>query len=189
MININLIAERRARKIREMAILRMSSLAVVIVVVFAVALNALAGYSYFTAQQRLKTTNQQLADIQPQYNKLLLVRQQVTARVPVVKLLQQVQLSEGAWMTILADLSNVSTSKTVIDGFSPSVDDKGVSINLTGHACDEQAVAAFMLAIPQETGWAGIPTLHTVSASDNQKVKSVQFSLNVPVRGLVGGNL
>ncbi len=48
MININLIAERRAKRLREMNIIRWSSMFVVVVLVAMIGLNVAAGISLAT---------------------------------------------------------------------------------------------------------------------------------------------
>lgn len=194
MININLIAERRARKLREMTIIRVGFLSLVFLAIFVVLLNMYAGYQQISARSDQSLANREIAQLQPQYEALQKIQLEIRDREPVVKLLEQVQVSEGAWMTIFTDLSIITPRSVALSGVSASADDKGVGLRIGGRAQDQSTVAAFMEALRQQTGWAGTPELKSLTSDatgkDGKASKlAVRFELQVPVRGLVGGNL
>ena len=196
MININLIAERRERRIREMMIIRVGTLSVICLIVLMVLLNSAAWLLKLSAQSDLIGINKQLSNQQPRYEQWQQVQAEIAARQPVVALLEQVQKSEGAWMTILGDLSQITPSEVVLDGLGTAASDKVVQLRLTGRARDENTLAAFMLAISKDTRWAGEPELKSLSGENKTDTKGlitqrplVHFELLVPVRGLVGGDL
>jgi len=137
-----------------------------------------------------------LSDQQPRYEQWQQVQGEILARQPVVSLLEQVQKSEGAWMTILGDLSQITPNEVVLDGLGTASSDKVVQLRLTGRARDENTLAAFMLAISKDTHWAGEPELKSLAGESKTDTKGlitqqplVRFELMVPVRGLVGGDL
>ncbi|HEY3379403.1 MAG TPA: PilN domain-containing protein [Armatimonadota bacterium] len=189
MININLIAERRARKMREMTILRVGSLCVVLLSILMVLIIMYAGYRNISASTDVKTVTKTLDDLQPQYDELLQVRNQISALAPVETLLNEVQKSEGAWMIILGDISAITPRGVVLQTVGSTSDAQGVSLHIAGRATDEQTVAAFLLALRQQTSWAKTPNLKSVTSEDGPQTKAVRFDLTVPVQGLLGGDL
>jgi Tfp pilus assembly protein PilN len=189
MININLIAERRARKIREMNILRWGAIGIVLLAIIIIVFNMSAFYMYLLQKNELELVNQKIREIQPQYREWQAVQDEIGVRRPLVHLLQQVQKSEGAWMIVLADMSHILPSDVVLDAFNTAQNGQNVILNLSGHARDEKSVAAFMLALRQRTEWAGTPVLRSVTNELKDNVSTVRFEMTVPVNGLVGGNL
>lgn len=189
MININMIAERRARKIREMTILRVSTLVVFCLTVLMVLWNVAAGLVQLSAKNDVEAINDELRKQKPLFEEWQHVQSEIAERQPVVTLLDQVQKSEGAWMIMLADLSRIIPGNVVITGMGSNNENDGVSLHIEGIAKDEDAVAEFMLAINERTTWAGKAVLKgTTSRGTGEKV-SKQFNITVPVRGLVGGDL
>ncbi len=196
MININLIAERRARKIREMTILRVSTLSVICLSILMVLTNIAAWIVGLTTNSELIGIKVRLREQEPRYEQWQKVQHEIAARKPVVSLLEQVQKSEGAWMTVLGDMSAITPGDVVLDGMTTMINDKNVKLHLTGRARDEKTVGAFMLSISQQTRWAGDPELKNctaVSKTDSEGADMersiVRFDLEVPIRGLVGGDL
>lgn len=193
MININLIAERRARKIREMTILRMSSFGIITLVIAMVLLNIYAWLMHLTANSDLERVTRDWNDLQPKYKELLQIQDEIAARKPVVRLLEQVQVSEGAWMIMFADLCKVVPKDMVLDGVRPSGGTDGMALSIGGTARDEKTVATFMLNLRQQTAWANTPVLKSFAKQGGENAApgaaTVHFELLVPVRGLVGGDL
>lgn len=194
MINLNLIAERRARKIREMTILRVSAMSVVSITVVMVLVNVVAWVVGITTYSELNDVKASLEKQEQPYREWQRIQSEITARKPVVTLLEQVQKSEGAWMTVLGDLSIITPQDVVLDNMTTVSSEKSVRLHLTGRARDERTVGAFMLAISQQTRWAGNPELRNVTAGNktgsdvNKERPFIRFDLEVPVRGM-GGDL
>lgn len=190
MININMIAERRARKMREVTTLRFAALGVLLVLLFSILLNVEKVFECRTARSQRDDAKDQLAKLQTERTKLQGVLDEIGEKKPVVRLLEQVRVSEGAWMTILADTSRITPSDVVINSFSTTATAEGINLHISGNARDEQTVGAFMLAMRQQTLWAKTPSLGSVAAlDDSNKGKIVRFDLTVPVRDLMGGEL
>ena len=191
MININLIAERRTRRIREMTILRISMLSVAALTVVMVLLIITAFSLNYIAKKDLAIYNLKLLDQDKEYADWQKIQDEIAEKQPIVSLLEQVQMSEIAWMTILADLSRITPRNVTIEGFNTNASDKeGVQIRIAGHASNAETVGEFMLAFSRDTGWAGNPELKNLSDETKTSTKpSVKFEIMVPVRGLVGGVL
>ena len=188
-ININMIAERRSKRIREMNILRISALLVVCITILLVMMNAINGYDALIASKRLETVNMELKRQAPRLKQWNATQQQIKAKRPVVKLLKQVQNSECAWMTVFADLSKITPPDVVLTTQSCSGSEKGMTLVLSGKVADEPTLARYMIAFSQNTTWAGQPTIKTFTASTGEKDPRMHynFSLDIPIHGLVGG--
>jgi len=190
MININLIAERRARKMREMTTLRFSTIGVLVVMVFAILLNIGKLLECQALRTEQKTAQKQLDELGAKRRELKKVTDEIEAKRPVVNLLEQVRVSEAAWMTILADTSKITPSDVMLSSFNTTPSPDGIMLHINGKAVDEGTVGNYMLAFRQQTRWAKTPTLGTVTAQDDALFgKRVSFDLTIPIKDLIGGEL
>jgi len=131
-------------------------------------------------------------DLLHQRAELVEIQRQIDRKGPVVDLLKQVRVSEGAWMTILADISRVIPHDVALANFHTQAGKDGVQLRLSGRALNEKKVAAFMNAINEQTLWAKTASLGPVSnertgGDEGPQVK--RFEIIVPVRGMLGGDL
>jgi Tfp pilus assembly protein PilN len=186
-----MIAERRSRRIREMTTLRITTLVVICLTILLVAWNALNVANAIIAGKQLATIKAQLDQQRASLQIWNDTQQQIKAKLPVVALLRQVQNSECAWMTVYADLSNITPPGVVLTSQSCSEAEKSMKLELSGRVSDEQTFANFMLAFSQRTSWAGQPLIKTFSSVSEDKVSKLPYSFNleVPIQGLVGGGL
>ncbi len=192
MITINLIAERRAKRLREMTVLRMSGIGIAIVFVFAILLNLIVFWNLRTQKNNLIEATSDLKFNEEKRKNLQILLDAIDDRKPVVTLLEQAQISEGAWMTIMADISRVIPHDVALKDFMSIASGGSVSLRLSAYARDEQTVGQFMQSFnPDDTPWAQTPTLVTLTAQEDprQHTKRVQFEMTVPVKGLMGGDL
>ena len=191
MININLIAERRARKVREMNILRWSGMGVFLVLLAMVALNYMESMQVSAEEQSIKVDQSRLDQRRSEHAALQRILAKINEDQPMVELLKRVRVSEGAWMVIMADLSRATPSDVVIEGVAANPVNDGVNLRITGKAVDEKTVGNFMLAISQQAEWAQLPRAGSINAETDQKTgqRQVHFEVNVPVNGLLGGDL
>ncbi|MHB9024268.1 MAG: PilN domain-containing protein [Armatimonadota bacterium] len=192
MINLNLIAERRAKKTREMTVLRATALGVALLFVAMLVVNG----GMFFVHRNVKNLNiakqKELQGLQPREAAYQTLLAEVQELRPVVNLLARVRTTEAAWMTILADIGRVIPPKVSIAGVNASVGSGSVTLSMNGTAADEKTVGDFMIALREGTRWADNSTLGSVNAVDNKenpKARKVTFSLTVPVRGMFGGDL
>lgn len=190
MININLIAERRAQRIREMRYLQGAGLGVVVLLVLMVGLNVTAMVTRQALKNDIVTINSELKKLEDDQETLNQIVAKIEERRPLVTLLDHVRISEGVWMTILADTSDIIPDDVVLRGFNAGARKDGISIRLAGVAKDQKTVGDFMLALSEKTRWADkpIPGPIALEASTNNGSR-VRFDLTVPVRDLLGGEL
>lgn len=190
-ININLIAERRARKIREITTLRWSTIAVLFIMLSMLVFNVIVLADTITERTELERVTAELHEKEAKRAELQQVLDQIEVKAPVVRLLEQVRMSEGAWITILSDLSRIMPHEVAISNFSVNSANEGVKIRLTGRARDERTVGSFLQLVPESTRWAETPTLGNISAESlrNSDSQSVRFDMIIPVKGLYGGDL
>jgi Tfp pilus assembly protein PilN len=189
MININLIADRRAKKVREKTIVRLSGLAIVIVLIAMLGMNGYAYYTLISAQREDDRISLTLDSNKVKYDELLVIQQRINDMEPRVKLLKQVRVSEAAWMTILRDVSRVIPDTIVLDSITAASSDNGIVLRLNGKARDQDAVASFMERLRVQTAWADKPSTGAINSIQTGNVPGVAFDLTVPVRELVGGEL
>lgn len=189
MININLIAERRARQIREALFLRFAALGVVALFVVMVVLNATAAMERNDLQRQIRQVNAELRELEIAQAKLNEIIEEINQYKPLVTLLEHVRVSEGVWMTIFADVSKILPDDVVLSTIGASPNKDGVALRLAGAAKDQDTVGKFMVALVEETKWAQKPTTGPLTLEDKDGITRVRFDLHVPVRDLLGGEL
>ena len=189
-ININMVAERRARRMREMTIIRVSMLSVVAISVILVLTNLIAWYTHQQAKQKLADINNRLVTQEVEFQAWTELQDEIQGMLPVVELLEKVQMSEGAWMTILGDLSKITTQDVVITSLNSGATADGFLLRISGRAKDEKALANYMLRLREDTGWANVPKLNVTSVEESAETSNTsRFDLDVPVIGLIGGEI
>ena len=190
MININLIANRRSQKLREMVMLRWAVISVLLLAVGMALLNVMALLDYATAVGKLATTQDKLKMVQDDKIGLDKVQAKIEEKRPQVILLKQAQQSQEAWLIILADISHILRNDVVLTTLSSGRSDKSMTLTMGGYATDERTVAQLILDLREKTKWAGNPKPGTVSANMNEHgERTVHFDLTVPIEGMLGGDL
>lgn len=194
MININLIAERRAKRLREMIILRWSSMVVVVVLFAMIGLNVVAGYTSITERNNQiyqKNKLDQMDKDKKVYDATLTELDKIK---PHILLIKQVRVSEAVWMIILADISKISAAYPgiTITNITANSTDKGVDIRMAGSAPDEKTLGEYMVSL-SKTDWAAnektkVGTI-SIEPGPGNTVKSVHFEVTVPVADMKGGDL
>ncbi|MHB9131257.1 MAG: PilN domain-containing protein [Armatimonadota bacterium] len=189
MININLIAERRARKVREVTVLRRAMGGSLLVLLVMVVLSVTFLISYTTEAFDMRSTEKIYQTKLEQQEELNTLRAEIAAQIPVADLLDQVRMSEGAWMTILADMSRYTPDDVAITTLNANTGPNGIELKVNGMAKDEDTVGKFMVSIRENTRWAKAPTVGTITADVREDVKRVRFDITIPVVGMMGGEL
>jgi len=188
-ININLIAERRARRQREVTILRMSTLGVVLIVFIMVVLNLAWWKLTVDTAHTLTMTEQTLTERRVERDAFRALKADVEEKREIVTLLGQVRVSESAWMIILADISRVISPDVVLASFTTETKNDAIWLRLTGRARDFKTAGSFMESLRVGTRWAKTPTLGGLTSGENRDtgVTQATFEIRVPVEGLYGG--
>lgn len=188
MININLIAERRARKLREMATVRWSVIGLVLLFLLMLGLNIAAYFDWRSNQDMLATETDKLADLQVKYSELQKIEEEIAANGPIVNLLDQVRVSEKSWMIILADICQIIPHDVCIAGVNTMGSRDGMKLRFSGLARDLVTAGGFMEAFSKRTLWADTADPSSFSATKNpSEGERVRFDFIVPVRGMLGG--
>ena len=190
-ININLIAERRARKLREMSTLRWSVIGLGVLLLLMVSLNIAQWNDWQSNERDLVTQTDWLKDLQQQQLELQDTVRKINEKGPIVDLLEQVRISEGAWMTILADISQIIPHDAYVASISSLGSRDGMRLRFNGQARDQETVGSFMEAFSQQTRWANPAELASINRDRNtgDGQQWVRFDFSIPVSGLLGGNL
>jgi len=192
MININLIAERRAKRLREMNIIRWSSMAVVLVLVSMIVINVYASYILVSENNTQVSQKETLASKQASAVEYDKTQHEIDLLKPHINLIKQVRVSEAAWMIILADISHITPPDVTITNISVNSTEKGVAIKMGGFAKDEETVGKYMVSL-SKTSWAANEKTKVGSISiepgPDKTVTKATFDVTVPVAGMVGGDL
>jgi len=190
-ININLIAERRVRKLREVLTLRWSVIGLMLLLLVMLGLNVTAWFDRQSNKRLRETEANRLVELQGQYAELQAINQEISEKGPIVNLLDQVRISEQTWMIILADISRVVPHDAFVENIATAGGRDGMQLRFSGQALDQGTVGTFMEAFSQRTLWADPADLAQISANKNnqQEGQRVKFDFTVPVRGMLGGEL
>jgi Tfp pilus assembly protein PilN len=199
MININLIAERRNKRIREAATIRWAILGGISLAGLVIFLVFITFVERGWEQGQCRKLSDEITRKKADYTDVQQIEAEIRRMEPRVVMLKQVRASEGAWMTILADLSTVIPSDVFLETVTANAKEKEIALRLTGVARDQQAVAHFLTVLRTETKWALTPQLGPVAAdkssttlpggAERPEMKRVRFEISVPIRGMMGGNL
>jgi hypothetical protein len=189
MINLNMIAERRARKTREIATLRGTAIGDILLFLAAVVINLTTFYVCGTIKEEQQSWQHNLANLQPQEKAYQDLSREVQALRPVVTVLEKVRMTEAAWMTILADLGRVMPRGASIGGVTASSGTAGVTLTMNGNATEPRVVGEFMVDLREKTLWAGETKLSSLTSESKDNAQVVHFGLTVAVRSMFGGEL
>ncbi|MEI6518677.1 MAG: PilN domain-containing protein [bacterium] len=189
MININLIANRRSRKMREMMYLRWAIFGVFIAILIAIIMNLFAIFDYNWAIDTRNVRQAQVDSLQQKEKQLDALTNQIKELEPQLLLLNQAQKSQNAWLTIMADMSRIIPSNVYLTSFNSTVIDKQMALAIGGVAEDEKTVGVFSETIRTQTSWAGNPKQGAISASVSELTgRQVTFDMVIPIEGMIGGD-
>ncbi len=189
MININLIANRRTRKMREMMYLRWAIFGVFISILICIILIMWAKIDNVYETNKQNDKKQQVEALQQKEKQLDALTNQINDLEPQLIMLSQAQKSQNAWLTIMADMSRIMPSNVYITSFNSTVIDKQMALSISGVAEDENTVGVFSETIRTQTRWAGNPKQGSISASVSELLgRRVTFDLIIPIDGMIGGD-
>jgi Tfp pilus assembly protein PilN len=189
MININLIANRRSRKMREMMYLRWAIFGVFIAILIAIVMNLFAILDNKYASNNRDEKKIQVEALKQKEKQLDVLTDQIKELEPQLMMLNQAQKSQNAWLTIMADMSRIIPSDVYLTSFNSTVIDKQMALSISGVAIDEKTVGEFSETIRTQTGWAGNPRQGAISASNSELLgRRVTFDMIIPIEGMIGGD-
>ncbi len=189
MININLIANRRSRKMREMMYLRWAIFGVFIAILIAIVMNLFAILDNKWASNKRDEKKVIVEALNQKEKQLDALSNQIKELEPQLLMLGQAQKSQNAWLTIMADMSKIIPPSVYLTSFNSTVMDKQMALSISGVAEDETTVGVFSETVRTKTSWAGNPKQGAISASVSELTgRHVTFDLIIPIDGMIGGD-
>lgn len=190
MINVNLIAERRAQRRRAAKLVRTAAYSVLALVLaialmyayFSVAINAVNG--------EIMECDAQLGDpkFQAELQRISYLESRCTQLAPRVGLLQKVHDSQRAWVQVLNDLSRCIPNKAWLTNVQTRRAPTGQSLSIAGSALSQRAVGDFMLNLKQAP-WCGDPALNFTQTVGLAGSEVVNFDITAPIKKPIGSEL
>lgn len=190
MIDINLIAARRAQQHRAIRILRGATYGVIVLAVAAAGLFAWVTVAVRTVEAQISQCEAKLTD--PDLAKALKRIEQLESEnrelSPKVELLEKVRLSQKRWMEVLEDVSACIPEDVWLNGVSSKRDMKGQVLKITGSAKTQSDIGDFMLNL-KVTPWAEPPKLGFTQSVKSHATEYITFEITVTLKKPIGSDL
>jgi Tfp pilus assembly protein PilN len=190
MIDINLIAARRAQQLRASRILRGAVYAVIVLAVMAAGLFAWVTMAVNTVAAQISQCEARLTD--PKLAKALKrieeLEDQNRELAPKVDLLEKVRRSQTRWIEVLTDVSGCIPEDVWLTGLSSKRDMRGQVLKITGSARTQRDVGDFMLNLKGRL-WSQPPELSFTQTVKNRDWEVVSFEIAVPLKKPIGSDL
>ena len=188
MIDINLIASRRAQRQRSIALMRLAFYSLLGLGVIVVLLYFWMTFEINLVQGRIQEVEASLQDpaIKENIKKINFLDGQIAILGPKVNVLKKVHDSESRWIEVLRDIGAAVPANVGITSFASRRVDRGHQISLNGSAASQALIGAYMLAVQSDT-WAG--PLQLVQADTSHAVRDfnlVNFELIIPLKEPIG---
>ena len=192
MIDINLIAARRAQRQRTLALMRLAFYGL-----FGLALIIVLMYAWMSVQTRLMAGQIANADailaapdIQANLRRVDYLQGEIQQLAPKVKVLRKVHDSETRWIEVLRDTGASVPANVWVDSFASRATEKaGQQISLSGSAFSQRLIGAFMLAVQQEDWCGPIQLVRADASRDPSRGNAVEFEITIPLKEPIGVNL
>jgi Tfp pilus assembly protein PilN len=188
MIDINLIATRRAQRQRAIALMRLAFYGLLGLGVVLVLLYFWMTFEINYVQARIQDAEASLQDptVQENIKQINTLDSQIAILGPKVKVLKKVHDSESRWIEVVRDIGAAVPANVGITAFTSRRVDRGQQISLSGAAASQSLIGAYMLAV-QSDAWAG--PLQLVQADTSRSAKNsnlVNFELTIPLKEPIG---
>jgi Tfp pilus assembly protein PilN len=189
--DINLIAERRAQKVRALTIMRcvvysLIAILVGVALMYGKMLVATRSVQGHIAEVEANLTDPALADA---VDRIAFLEANITELQPRVTLLEKVHDSEEAWIRIMRDMSGAIPKGVWVSQMNSRRGPEEQTLTLRGSAYRQRDIGEFMLRV-EELGWSGTPNLGYTQASMNlQGSNSIDFEVAVPLKRAIGSDL
>jgi len=190
MININLIASRRAQRLRVAKLARISGYGVLGLLLAVVLTYAWLSIAIAVVNGEIREVDASLGDpkLTQALDRITFLESQAAVLRPRVKLLHQVQQSQQAWGQILDDLSAVIPNDVWLTSVASRRDQDKQKVVLIGSALSQRAVGNFMLNLKQ-ADWCSTPTLGYTQTVKLQGSDVVNFEVTVNMEKPIGSDL
>lgn len=191
MLDINLIASRRARKTRAARLKRLSVYLVLALAAGNILLFAWLSITQTSLQAQIVACQKRLDNsrFQQTISRVRFLEDEIANLNPRVQLLEKVHASEGSWIGILQDIgAAVPTGHLWLGGIVSKRDDKGQTLSVSGSAFDQKAVGDLMLNV-QTKLWSGDPQLSFTQLVRMGEQDIVNFEVAVPLKHPIGSDI
>lgn len=191
MLDINLIASRRAERQRRVKLMRccvygLLGLATAIVIMFAWMTVAI-GLTHNQIQECEARLN--APEVVTALKRVNFLKGEIASLEPRVSLLQKVHDSEQEWLNVLDHMSAVIPSDVWLTAMSSKRDKTSQVITLRGTALSHRAAGNLMLNL-KHADWCGAPQLNFTELTEpagGQEI--VNFEILAPLSHLIGSDL
>jgi len=190
MININLIASRRAQRLRIAKLARLSAYGVIGLLVGVILIYAWLTIAVAMVSGEIREVDARLSDpkLVSALHRITFLESQTAVLRPRVTLLHQVQESQKAWGQILQDLSDEIPNDVWLTSVASRREQDQQRLIISGSALSQSAVGNFMLNL-KKADWCGVPALGYTQAVRVQDTETVNFEVTVPLKKPIGSEL
>ncbi len=190
-ININLIAARRAQKLRALTIMRCVVYSLMAVLLGVALLYARMLVATHSVAGRISEVEASLSDpaLADAVQRINFLETNIGQLEPRVSLLLKVHDSEQAWIRILRDMSGAIPNGVWISQMTSNRGPKEQTLTLRGSAYRQRDIGEFMLRV-DKLNWSGVPALGYTQSNlglDGRPV--IDFEVSVPLNRVIGSNL
>jgi Tfp pilus assembly protein PilN len=190
MLDINLIASRRAQRQRTLALIRLAFYGLLGLGILVVLLYAWMSIQVRLVNGRILEAEAMLnaPDVKEKLDRVHYLEAQIGQLKPRATVLQKVHDSENRWIEIMRHVgASVPTNVWVTQVESRYVD-KGQQIYLQGSAVSQKYIGAYMLAL-QEADWFDTLQLVQADTNNNKGTEKVDFEIILPLKEGIGLDL
>lgn len=189
--DINLIAGRRAQKVRALTIMRcvvysLIAILVGVALMYGKMLVATRSVQGHIAEVEANLTDPALADA---VDRISFLEANITELQPRVTLLEKVHDSEEAWIRIMRDMSGAIPKGVWVSQMNSRRGPEEQTLTLRGSAYRQRDIGEFMLRV-EKLSWSGTPNLgYTQTSMNLQGSNSIDFEVDVPLKRAIGSDL
>jgi len=189
--DINLIATRRAQKLRALTILRCAVYSLIAVLLGVALMYARMFVATRSVQGRIAEVEANLTDpaLADAVERIRFLETNIGQLQPRVSLLEKVHDSEEAWIRILRDMSGAIPKGVWISQMTSQRGPQEQTVRLRGSAYRQRDIGEFMLRL-EKLSWSGTPNLGYTQANVTMQGRPViDFEVSVPLNRVIGSEL
>jgi Tfp pilus assembly protein PilN len=189
--DINLIAARRAQKLRALTILRCAVYSLIAVLLGVALMYARMFVATRSVQGRIAEVEANLTDpaLADAVERIHFLESNIGQLQPRVSLLEKVHDSEEAWIRILRDMSGAIPKGVWIAQMTSRRDPQEQTLTLRGSAYRQRDIGEFMLGL-EKLSWSEVPSLgYTQTNVTMQGRPVIDFEVSVPLKRVIGSDL
>ena len=189
--DINLIATRRAQKLRALTILRCAVYSLIALLLGVALMYAKLFVATRSVQGRIAEVEANLTDpaLADAVERIRFLETNTAQLQPRVSLLEKVHDSEEAWIRILRDVSGAIPRGVWISQMTSRRGPDEQTVTVRGSAYRQRDIGEFMLQL-EELSWSGAPALGYTQANVATQGRAViDFEVSVPLNRVIGSEL